>query len=105
MQILTAELTESSEQQPRRGERREMQAAAQCRRGTMRETVEVLDLSYTGARVRAMAPLRVGHTVFLRIGHIQPVEAQIMWTRGCDSGCEFAHPLHPAVFETLGQHS
>jgi hypothetical protein len=24
-----------------------------------------------------------------------------VWTRGCESGCEFVHPLHPAVFDAL----
>ena len=103
MPVLTAEITERTKHRSRRGDRRSVQEEAQCRRGTQRETVEVLDLSFTGARLRAMAPLRVGHIVFLRIAHLQPVEARIMWTEGFDSGCEFAHPLHPAVFETLGQ--
>lgn len=102
MTVLTAEITDRAKHRSRRGDRRPMHTAAQYRRGTMRETVEVLDLSYTGARLRALAPLRVGHIVFLRIAHLQPVEARIMWTEGFDSGCEFAHPLHPAVFDTLG---
>lgn len=103
MPVLTAEITERTKQRSRRGERRPLSAPAQCRRGIQRETVEVLDLSFTGARLRAIAPLRVGHIVFLRIAHLQPVEARIMWTQGFDSGCEFAHPLHPAIFESLGR--
>lgn len=101
MPLFVADIVPQPVRRLRRGERRSVRAAAQCRRGTMRETVAVLDLSPGGARVRAMAPLRTGHAVWIRLPGIEPLEARVVWTRGFESGCEFAHPLHPAVFEAL----
>lgn len=85
----------------RRGERSELRAPAQCRRGTMRETVVVLDLSPSGARLRTIAPLRTGHSIWLKLPGLEAQETRVVWTRGCESGCEFVHPLHPAVFDAL----
>lgn len=101
MQFLSAEILAEPDRQARRGERRRMAAGAQCRRGSTRETVEVLDLSATGARVRALSPLRTGTVVWLKIGQMEGFEARIVWTVGFESGCEFARPLHPAVFDSL----
>lgn len=67
----------------------------------MREAVEVLDLSPVGARIRALAPLRAGHAVWLKLPGIEPLEARVAWTRGFESGCEFVRPLHSAVFDSL----
>jgi hypothetical protein len=101
MPYLTAELVDRPTQRPRRGNRRAVAAEAQCRRGSMREAVELRDLSPGGARVRALSPLRVGHSIWLKLPGIEAQEARIVWTRGCESGCEFVRPLHPAVFETV----
>ena len=54
-----------------------------------------------GARVRALVPLRAGHTVWLRLPRLEPIEARVVWTSGCETGCEFVRALHPAVFETI----
>jgi hypothetical protein len=85
----------------RRESRLRIAAQIQCRRGTLRENVELSDLSVHGARVRALVPLRAGQCVFLRIGHLQGIETRVVWTRGSESGCEFVQPLHPAVLESL----
>ena len=90
-------------QLPRRAERQPFAASVQCRRGMARETVEVLDLSPGGARVRALSPLRSGHAVWLRLPGLEPVEARVVWTRGFESGCEFVRALHPAVFDTVSR--
>lgn len=98
-------MPESADAPPVRGlrkdQRRIMRIEAQCRRGSIRETVELLDLSPGGARVRAMVPLRVGYTMFLRLPGMEAFEARVIWTIGCESGCEFTRPLHPAVCDSL----
>ena len=101
MAYFTAELFDPQPTQVRRGDRRRVSGEAQCRRGSLRETVELRDLSPGGARVLALAPLRVGHAVWLRLPGIEAQEARVVWTRGCESGCEFVRPLHPAVFDAL----
>ena len=101
MPYLIAELLPSAESDGRRLDRRPAQGQAECRRGSMRETVELRDLSPGGARVLALSPLRVGHSIWLRLPGLEAQEARVVWTRGCESGCEFIHPLHPAVFDSL----
>lgn len=96
-----ADLVPEPARRLRRGDRRQIRTKAQCRRGTMRETVEILDLSPGGARVRAVAPLRIGFAIWIRLPGIEPQEARVVWTQGFESGCEFACPLHPAVFDAL----
>ena len=87
----------------RRAERKPFAATVQCRRGLRRENVEVLDISASGARVKALIPLRVGHELWLKLPMLEAQEARVVWTEGCDSGCEFVQPLHPAVFEVVSR--
>lgn len=101
MSLFTADLVSQPDTRPRRAERRPVRAAAQCRRGTSREAVEVLDLSPAGARVKALAPLRIGYSIWLKLPGIEAREARVAWTKGFESGCEFVNPLHPAVFDSL----
>jgi len=103
MAFLTAELVDRPESKPRRGERRLLDGQAQCRRGAIRETVELRDISPGGARLLALSPLRVGHAIWLKLPGIEAQEAHVVWTVGCESGCEFARPLHPAVFDLLSR--
>ena len=95
--------TPEPSQLPRRAERKPFAASVQCRRGMSRETVEVIDISACGARVRALVPLRAGHPVWLRLPRLEPIEARVVWTSGCESGCEFVRALHPAVFEAIAK--
>lgn len=101
--MFKADLVAAPLRHERRGERRELRAPAQCRRGSVRETVVVLDLSPSGARLRAVSPLRTGHSVWLKLPGLEAKETRVVWTRGFESGCEFLQPLHPAVFDSLVQ--
>lgn len=101
MESFAADLVSQPGHSIRRGERRLIHAAGQCRRGTMRETVEILDISVGGARVSAVAPLRTGYSVWIKLPGIEAQEARVAWTRGFESGCEFVRPLHPAVLDSL----
>ena len=102
MSFVSAQLV-NPPSQPRRGERRSIGGQAQCRRGSMRETVELRDVSAGGARVLALSPLRVGHAIWLKLPGIEAQEAMVVWTVGCESGCEFTRPLHPAVLDMLAR--
>lgn len=99
--MFEADLVAAPLRRARRGERRVLRAPAQCRRGSMRETVVVLDLSPSGARLRAVSPLRTGHSIWLKLPGLEAKETRVVWTRGFESGCEFLEPLHPAVFDSL----
>lgn len=91
------------DQLPRQAERRPFSGTIQARRGMARETVEVLDISATGARIRTLFPQATGQPLWLRLPRLEPIESRIVWTRGCESGCEFVRALHPAVFESIAQ--
>jgi len=101
MPYLTAELVDRPQQRPRRAERRSIAGEAQCRRGASRETVELRDFSPGGARIRALAPLRVGHAIWHKLPALDAIEARVVWNGGCESGCEFVRTLHDAVFDSL----
>jgi hypothetical protein len=101
MSLFTAHLVGPPLGCERRGERRRLYTTAQCRRGSARETVEVLDISPAGARVRAIAPLRAGFSVWIKLPGLAAREARVVWTIGFESGCEFSQALHPAVFDSL----
>lgn len=101
MPHVIAELLDSQGRQVRQGERRAVAGQAQCRRGVSRAMVELRDLSPGGARVLALAPLRVGHDIWLKLPNMEAIEARVVWTNGCESGCQFARPLHQAVFDSL----
>jgi hypothetical protein len=101
MQSFTAQLVSPPPRGIRRSERHRVRTPAQCRRGTLRETLEILDLSIGGARVLAIAPLRVGFSIWIKLPGIEAQEARVAWTRGYESGCEFVRLLHPAVLQLL----
>ncbi len=89
----------------RQAERKPLSAIVQCRRGITREAVEVLDISRTGARIHSLSPLRSGHVVWLRLPGLEAIQANVVWTRQFEAGCEFVRPLHPAVFEIIARHT
>lgn len=89
----------------RQAERKPLSAVVQCRRGITRETVEVLDISESGARIRTLSPLREGSVIWLRLPQLEAIQANIVWTRQFESGCEFVRALHPAVFETIARNT
>lgn len=90
-----------AEMERRTDERRNVAGAAQARKGNTREAVELRDLSCTGARIKALAPLRTGLSIWLQIGSLSAISATVVWTSKFEAGCEFTTPLHPAVFESL----
>ncbi len=87
----------------RQAERKPLSAIVQCRRGITRESVEVLDISQSGARIRTLSPLRSGSVVWLRLPGLEAIQANVVWSRQFESGCEFVRALHPAVFEIIAR--
>ncbi|GAB5489448.1 MAG: hypothetical protein Pars2KO_30180 [Parasphingorhabdus sp.] len=69
------------------------QATAQLFRATLS------DLSVSGFKLNSFTSLDPDKMVFVKIPGLQTLGAQIRWTNYQDYGCEFTHPLHPAVFD------
>jgi hypothetical protein len=63
------------------------------------KTARLEDLSLGGFRIAWLPDARAGIPLRIRIPGIQLLSARICWTKGPAVGCEFAEPLHVAVFE------
>jgi len=87
----------------RHGENREtITLRAELRQGShLRVPTRLLDLSPTGFRIRHTARLQLERSLFIKVGGLGSLEAFIRWHRDGEYGCEFAQPLHVAVFEHL----
>jgi len=86
----------------RRAERRIVGIKASLREfGGIKLDVDVLDLSETGFRVESVYTIAVGARVYLTIPTFSPMEARVAWRQKYGYGCQFARPLHAAVFDTI----
>jgi len=76
--------------------------ACEVRQGTRPwQVVHLEDLSPTGFRITGLSQPSLGMPPSIRIPGTQVLTAQVRWHRGIEVGCEFAAPLHVAVFEHL----
>jgi hypothetical protein len=78
-----------------------MRATIQARRGENRYTLEIEDISTTGARMKSSRALPDGTVVWLRLPGLEPIQAEVMWSHGFKFGCRFLQPLHASVFHNL----
>lgn len=86
----------------RRSQRARVAFSAQLREaGGVRVDASMCDLSETGFRADCAFPIAIGQRVFLTIPTFAPMEAVVAWRSGCEYGCQFLRPLHPAVFATI----
>ncbi|MBY0283937.1 MAG: PilZ domain-containing protein [Sphingomonas sp.] len=85
--------------QRREGERARVMMVASIReRSATAHDAVINDLSRQGCQVSNIF-LRTGKPVWVRFGHLAPIEATVMWARGDQSGIRFNQPLHPAVLD------
>ncbi|NCU11709.1 MAG: PilZ domain-containing protein [Sphingomonadaceae bacterium] len=74
----------------------------EVRQGTRAwQQVVLEDLSPTGFRILRLVSPDPAKVLWIRIPGIQSLTANLCWTRGVATGCEFTAPLHIAVFEHL----
>lgn len=74
----------------------------EVRQGTRAwQRVVLEDLSPTGFRILRLANPDPSKPLWIRIPGIQLLTANLCWTRGTATGCEFTAPLHIAVFDHL----
>lgn len=59
--------------------------------------VELHDLSSTGFRMITFFRPQIGKRIWVNLPGLQPLEAIVRRSDGNNYGCEFLHPLHPAV--------
>ena len=63
--------------------------------------VRLDDLSQAGFRITWLPQFSLGLPLRIRIPKLQVLTATIRWHEGKTLGCEFAEPLHVAVFEHI----
>lgn len=61
--------------------------------------VKVIDLSRTGFRLFSMTSISLHHSLFIKLPCLELLEARVRWAEHDEYGCEFCHPLYPAVFD------
>ena len=66
----------------------------------MRDDVRLLDLTPGGCRI-AQAGYRAGEKLWISIGGLNPIVAEVRWTSQDSAGLQFESPLYPAIAEHL----
>src|SRR3546814_20646095 len=93
---LTGELTTRVPARERRARRTKVSLDAGLRqRGASGVTVELLDLSKHGLRVRTHLLLEPGADLWLKLPVLEDIHAAVTLADGADSACALAHPPHP----------
>lgn len=87
--------------QTRRAPRIGFELPVRCRRGVIRSTVMLRDMTTHGARIEGLEQLHLDEAITLLLPGLQAKEAYVAWSREKSAGLEFDRPLHPAVFEQL----
>jgi hypothetical protein len=71
------------------------------RRGGLRYSAKVYDLSSHGCKIEFPLPLTFNDIVWLRFDGLEPLESAVCWVDGLDVGVEFQKRIHAAVLEVL----
>jgi hypothetical protein len=85
----------------RRAARIGFELPVRCKRGVLRTTVMLRDMTTHGARIDGLEHLHLDEPITLLLPGLQAKEAYVAWHRDLSAGLEFDRPLHPAVFDQL----
>lgn len=69
--------------------------------GGHKNKVEVVEISQTGFRMECLAHISESQLIFLTMPSFQQMEARVIWQTEWLYGCQFARPLHVAVFDHI----
>lgn len=69
--------------------------------GGGRHSVEVIDLSQAGFRMRSASFLLPERAIYLTLPDYNSLKARIAWNSDAIYGCEFLQRLHEAIFEDI----
>ena len=85
------------------GRREALALRCEARQGTREwQTVRLEEISQAGFRIgRLPAAVHLDEPLRIRIPGLQVLTARIRWQDGEVIGCEFARPLHVAVFDHI----
>lgn len=93
----------SQEMKPRRGDRKSVVLAAQCRtQSGLRDGGSISDISSTGCCVTTTSLFfRVGARVVIRPEGIEGLSGVIRWIDGDRAGIEFDNPIYEPVVDHI----
>jgi hypothetical protein len=63
--------------------------------------VRLENVSTAGCRIEMVEATEAGEAMIARFPALEPLGADICWTKGTTAGLNFSRPIHPAVFEAL----
>ncbi len=61
----------------------------------------ITNLSITGFHMQAEERLKPGSRIWVRLGSLAPLMAQVVWVDAYCAGCAFSQPLHPAILDHI----
>lgn len=96
-----AENHQARQHRIRRASRIGFELPVRCKRGVLRTTVMLRDMTTHGARIDGLEHLHLDEPITLLLPGLQAKEAYVAWHKDQSAGLEFDRPLHPAVFEQL----
>lgn len=71
--------------------------------GSSKNRVKVADMSLTGFRMECLTFISGTQTIFLSIPGFEQLESRVIWQTEWIYGCQFARPLHIAVYEHIAR--
>ncbi len=69
--------------------------------GGVKCRIKIVDISTTGFRMECLTYLSDNQVISMAMPGFETLQAKIMWQTEWMYGCQFARPLHPAVYEHI----
>jgi hypothetical protein len=87
----------------RRGERVATRLAVDVRQTGYyaRIPAVITNLSITGFHLQSQGKLKLKGRIWVRIGSLAPLMAEVIWNDAGCAGCAFSQPLHPAILDHI----
>ena len=69
--------------------------------GGIKCRIKIVDISTTGFRMECLTYLSDNQVISMAMPGFETLQAKIIWQTEWMYGCQFARPLHPAVYEHI----
>ncbi|UUL83546.1 PilZ domain-containing protein [Sphingomonas qomolangmaensis] len=64
-------------------------------------SVELLDISASGARIATFRQFQVGQAIYVTIDKLQAIKCDVRWVKPGEIGVSFDRPLHVSVVDHI----
>lgn len=101
-QKMKKQSTAATRPKGRQADRQQLMLPVKLRRaGESWFNSRVSDLSSSGFRLQSFVKLRPGMDIWIMLPGFEGRKATVLWAQAHEAGCEFEHPLHPAIFDHI----